>query len=138
MSPRKNTSPRSTAARPHPPARPQSVLIVDQSADTREVLRAALERGGTLIFDTDRADVGLEMARRHHPDLIVLDLEAMPTDSAVAGGFGESAQASNTPIVVLGSARAQARCVPTGEFVSKPYHYAPLIRRIEELLGASA
>jgi DNA-binding response OmpR family regulator len=114
------------------------VLIVDQSADSREVLRTALERAGAKILEADGAEVGLDLVRRHHPDLIVLDLEAFPADAAIVGQFGESAQASCTPIVVLGNARRHARSVPTGEFIAKPYHYAPLIRRIEALLGASS
>jgi hypothetical protein len=36
-------------------------------------------------------------------------------------------------MVLLGSAR-RAGTSPSGEFVAKPYHYAPLILKIEQLL----
>ena len=52
-----------------------SVLIVDSSPETREVLGTALERQGVRILSASRAERGLELAREHHPDLIVLDLE---------------------------------------------------------------
>ena len=117
----------------------QSILIVDQSAESREVLRAALERGGTRILEAAGPERGLEMARSLHPDVIVLDVEVDALDAeSVTDDFWEAARASNTPIVVLASARSQAGGLSGGEFVAKPYHYAPLIRKIEALLGRSA
>ena len=53
----------------------RSVLIVDSSEETQEVLRTALERRGMRILAANRAGPGLELAQEHHPDLIVLDLE---------------------------------------------------------------
>ena len=53
----------------------RSVLIVDRSEETREVLQTVLERRGVRTLAAGRAEMGLELARRHHPDLVVLDLE---------------------------------------------------------------
>ncbi len=120
----------------------RSVLIVDRSEETREVLSTALERHGVRTFSAGRAQHGLELARQLHPDLIVLDLEL---DDELDGSTGEAiapfAQESavqETPMVLLGSVRRSAARLPGGEFVRKPYHYGPLIRRIEELLGNRA
>ena len=115
-----------------------SVLIVDRSTETREVLKTALERRGWRILAASRAQRGLELAKQHHPDLIVLDPEASGSDpEAICAPFAEEAEASHTPLVVLGSGRGGPRGLVHGEFISKPYHYGPLIRRIEELLGAT-
>ena len=115
-----------------------SVLIVDRSTETREVLKTALERRGWRILAVSRAERGLEMAKQHHPDLIVLDPEADGSDPEdVCAPFTEESQASHTPLVVLRSGRGGSRGLAHGEFISKPYHYGPLIRRIEELLGAT-
>ena len=114
----------------------QRVLIVDESSDSRQVLRTALERRGTQIFEACRASQGLELVRAQQPDVIVLDLE--DTDGiagGITGEFGEAVRARQTPIVLLGTARCQAESLPTGEFVAKPYHYGPLIRKIEGLLA---
>ncbi|MBI3837430.1 MAG: response regulator [Planctomycetia bacterium] len=111
-----------------------SVLIVDESAETREVLRTALARRGTEIWEATRAEEGLELARRHHPSVIVLDLEiADQASDAIQAGFG-AAETAQTPIVLLGSARRGTQTFPTGQFVVKPYHYGPLVRKIESLL----
>lgn len=91
------------------------------------------------IFSTARVGPGLEMAKRHHPDLIVLDLELDESSPEhLSAPFAEQARADHASFVVLGSVRRRNSCLPNAEFVAKPYHYAPLIRRIEELLGRCA
>lgn len=116
--------------------RKQSVLIVDGSEDTREVLRTALERRGVKIFEAVRAEQALELARQHHPDLIVLDLEVESNEPGInLDGFHDELSSHSTPMVLLGSARRNQSALPAREFVSKPYHYGPLIRRIEMLLS---
>ena len=113
----------------------RSVLIVDQSDETREVLQTALERRGLRIFAAGAAREGLELARARQPDLIVLDLETEDSSPEVLSApFAEQSRTAQTPLVMLGNLRRGRRPLPEGEFVSKPYHYGPLIRRIEELL----
>lgn len=116
----------------------RSVLIVDRSEETREVLKTALERRGLRILAAGEARRGLELAREHHPDLIVLDLEVDQLPPAeVCGPFSEQSEADRTPLVVLGSCRRGLFGRLCGEFVSKPYHFGPLVRKIEELLEAT-
>ena len=113
----------------------RSVLIVDESEETREVLQTALERRGMRTFAAGQAHRGLELARRHHPDLIVLDMEI--EDAGSEGLFAPLAEESpnDGPRLVLLGTVSRTRQPPLhGEFVAKPYHYAPLIRRIEQLL----
>jgi CheY-like chemotaxis protein len=128
----------------------RSVLIVDRSAETREVLQTVLERRGVRTLSACRADNGLELARRHHPDLVVLDLELddMPAEQFCEAGAlqagGTPALRDETPapeyqprFVLLGSLRRQGNALPGGEFVAKPYEYGLLIRKIEELLDST-
>lgn len=114
-----------------------SVLIVDGSTESRQVLRTALERRGMRIFEAARAEDGLALARRHRPDLIVLDLEIAATDDGTEpGDFAAWAADYDTSLVLLGTARRRATA-PAGQFVAKPYHYQPLILKIEQLLRDS-
>ncbi len=118
-----------------------SVLIVDQSDDSREVLRTALQRRGLQIFEASQPRHGLELARQHHPKVIVLDLEVETGDGDdLCGQFSQESQPDHTSLLVLGSARLRREAGIDGaaadrQFVSKPYHYGPLIRKIEELVG---
>ncbi|MEN6452070.1 MAG: hypothetical protein ABFC96_16390 [Thermoguttaceae bacterium] len=143
----------------------RSVLIVDRSDESREVLQTVLERRGVHTLTAGRAEAGVELARQHHPELIVLDLESLDDGVAPlcrAGLVPDLEEASDISatdetrrlpslpnatttepayeprLVLLGSVRGWNRRLPGGEFVAKPYHYGPLIRRIEELLAGQA
>jgi CheY-like chemotaxis protein len=144
-----------------------SVLIVDRLQETREVLQTALERHGVRALTTGQTTKGVELARQHHPDLIVLDMEledmqecsfddlTFSADQAATDAKDSSPQSEgvllqatkstepqeNTPsyqprFILLGNLRDVRRSMSEGEFIRKPYHYGPLIRRIEELLAA--
>ena len=125
-----------------------SVLIVDRSEETREVLRTALERHGVKTMSACRAANGIRLARQHQPDIIVLDLDVEDVSDYLADGaaFLTPEDARHDPdlpqnqpyqprLVLLGKMRGWQERIPSGEFVAKPYHFAPLIRKIEELLA---
>ena len=116
------------------PAEPR-VLIVDPSEDTREVLSTALARRGVHALTAAGARRGLDIARREHPHLIVLDLDldSSPAEQ-VCSRFASSGELAETRLLLLGSARLPDGVSPRGEFIRKPYHYGPLVRRIEEVL----
>ena len=112
----------------------RSVLIVDSSEETREVLQTALERRGVRTFSAPEAETGIELARAHHPDVIVLDLESETSGPTGLEALENHSAADNTYMVLLGSVRRHSPRLDS-EFVAKPYHYGPLIRKIEEMLA---
>ena len=62
------------AAKP-PPAR---VVVIDDTADLRDLLKIALTRGGFEVVGEARdGQSGIDTVRRHRPDVVLLDL-AMP------------------------------------------------------------
>ena len=112
-----------------------SVLIVEPSADEREVLRTALARRGLRIFEAAEVEAGLALAREHHPRVIVLDDDA--GCGAAQRRFAADGEAS---LIVLGRA-PRSECTepdsPGTQIIAKPYHYAPLIHKIEQLAKAA-
>lgn len=115
-----------------------TVLIVDPSADNREVLRTILSRRGLTIFEAEAAQAGLELARAHHPDVIVLDVELEPGgDDAVRQQFAIAASQQESRLIVLGKVR-RGPVFAGGHVISKPYHFAPLVRTIERLAAKAA
>ena len=109
------------------------VLIVDRSHESREVLRTALARHGLRVLEANVPGDGLALARLHRPDVIVLDLDVLQADKPTAGDFADVAENEGGKLIVLGE-NFPADLPFNGKFFAKPYHYGPLILRIEELL----
>lgn len=113
-----------------------SILIVERTGELCEVLRTALARRGVRIYEASQPDLGLKLAQQHRPDLIVLDLDEQSDEAAgLSDGFARSSSAAGpTPLILLGTVRRTGG--KHGDFIGKPYHYEPLISRIEQLLHA--
>jgi hypothetical protein len=78
------------------------------------------------------------LAELHQPDLIVFDADSDHTVSGSASADLQAAASRNgTPIVILGTIRDARKRLSSGQIVSKPYHYGPLIDKIEEMLPAA-
>ncbi|MBW3598255.1 MAG: response regulator [Planctomycetes bacterium] len=109
---------------------------MDASSENREVLRLALERRGAEILEAGEIDAGLALVREQRPDVVVVDLELAPGDEAAAWEqFDQAAEPHAGRVVILGNVRRSAAPAGAARFFSKPYHFAPLIHKIEELMG---
>ena len=118
-------------------------MIVDQSDDSREVLRTILQQQGVRIMEADAGSAGLKIARDQRPDVIVLDIDAPEFHRAPAAGdrniceeYADQANADQTSLVIIGTSRRDSTRAG-GQFIRKPYQYGPLIRKIEALLAES-
>ena len=113
------------------------VLIVDASRESRDILRTLLDRQGNETLETSQIQAAAAITDREHPDLIVCDSDSdLSPDSRVTRELALQASRSDIPIVVLGTLRHDFRPISEGDHVAKPYHYGPLIRKIEEMLGS--
>jgi CheY-like chemotaxis protein len=113
-------------------------LIVDCSRESREVLRMLLEMRGATTIEADDPRQALQLAQAAPPDLILLDADSDPTATgAPTNDLRQAASRGDTPIVILGKLRQLDGQLESGQFVTKPYHYAPLIRKIDGLLAAA-
>ena len=78
------------------------------------------------------------MLRQHRPDVVVLDLEAEAAEDVQIRAAYDSELASNpAEMVILGNLR-QEQLPSDRHVVRKPYHYGPLIKKIERLVRQSA
>lgn len=119
--------------------RSRRVLIIDSSRESREILRTLLRREGAETIEAAHVEQGAEMASRDRPDLIVFDCDDNSlSPQGPTTDLGRAASRSSIPIVVLGTARRHLSPFLTKQFVTKPYHYRPLIRRIGQILGTKS
>jgi CheY-like chemotaxis protein len=120
-----------------------SVLIVDRSADNREVLRTVLEQRGLRIYEAPEPEQGLALARTHQPDVIVFDAECDASeDGQPTLRLDAEAAEQHSRLVILGRFRGPERSAgkhsPSTSHVAKPYHFAPLVHTIQQLAAKAA
>jgi CheY-like chemotaxis protein len=114
------------------------VLIVDESADSREVLSMMLTRHGATTIEARRPAQAVELANPDQVDLIVCDADSDPSEKGAATvGLTAAADQSGIPIVILGTVPRPQYLAPGSQFLAKPYHYGQLLHKIEDLLDAA-
>jgi signal transduction histidine kinase/DNA-binding response OmpR family regulator len=80
------------------------VLVVEDDAPTREVIKRALERDGWAVSEADNGRRGLQSVARHVPDLIVLDLMMPEMDGfEFVAELRKSESGRKIPVVVVTS-----------------------------------
>ena len=119
----------------------RKILIVDDDADLRAGLNIRLRANGyDIVFAADAMSAVLE-ARRHNPDLILLDLGLPGGDGfVVMQRLSMIPALAVIPIIVLSARDKEAnenRVSMAGAvaFLQKPYDDAELLVEIKSALG---
>lgn len=121
-----------------------SVMIADDSEDTRDLLKYWLELKRCRVLEAANGQEAVDLTRDECPDLILMDL-LMP----VLGGIGatrrirERSEGCDVPIVAMSShptdeARADALAAGCASFISHPIDLDQLNDLLKRLLPASA
>ena len=117
------------------------VLVVDDEAPIRLLCRVNLEAEKMEVLEAGDGPTGLEMARKEHPDVILLDVMMPGLDGwRVAEELLEDPATSSIPIVFL-TARAELRDRARGldlgglDYVTKPFNPVELAPLIQNLIA---
>ena len=117
------------------------ILVVDDELQIRRALITNLRARGYDVDATATGEEALELAARHHPDAVVLDLGLPGIDGidVVRGLRGWS----QVPIVVLSAREAEAAKVAAldagaDDYVTKPFGMDELLARLRAALRRSA
>jgi two-component system, OmpR family, KDP operon response regulator KdpE len=113
------------------------VLVVDDEAGLRKVVRDALERAGHEVAVASDGEEALELFAEGPFDLVVTDL-AMPRRDGL-DLVRDLRKSSAVPILVLtvrGEEREKVRLLDAGadDYVTKPFGVAELVARAKALL----
>lgn len=118
----------------------QHILVVEDESDIRELLRFNLEREGFSVLEAEDGQKGLELARRHLPCLIILDVMLPALDGfEVSRRLGGQAETSAIPVLML-TARGEEMDRVVGlslgadDYVVKPFSLRELMLRIKAIL----
>ena len=116
-----------------------NILIVDDYADNRELLRLMLEGLGHRVSEAEDGHAGLEMARAEIPDLILVGLSMPKLDGwGVLRELREDARTRHVPCVAFtafaGGERESALAQGFDAYLPKPFRRSELVETVERLL----
>jgi CheY-like chemotaxis protein len=119
---------------------PANILIVDDYADNRELLRLMLESAGYHIREAEDGRTGLDMARAEMPDLILVDLSMPQLDGwEVLDELRAHEGTRRIPCVAVTAFadRERERALERGfdAYLSKPFRRTELIETVERMLA---
>jgi len=116
------------------------ILIVDDKATSRELLRTVLEKQGYAIIEATNGKEALEKTRSDGPDLILLDLQ-MPIRNGyeVLAELRKEPAYAELPIIALTASAMQGdreRALAAGftGYLAKPVTLAAIRGEIQRLL----
>ena len=120
----------------------KTILLVDDDNEIIDTMRTVLEGRGYRILVARDGNMGLTIAEREVPDLIVLDM-MMPKKS----GFLVLEKLKTRPggliptIMITGNEgsrhRAYAEMLGVRDYIRKPFAIEKLVKSIEKILGVA-
>ena len=117
------------------------VLVIDDEAPIRLLCKVNLEAAGMSVLEAADGPSGLDEARAHRPDVVLLDVMMPGLDGwRVAEQLLEDDRTSDIPIIFL-TARAEFRDRARGldiggvDYVTKPFNPLELAPLVRELLA---
>ena len=78
------------------------VLVIDDEPDVLMLCRVNLELAGHEVIEATNGEVGLELALREQPDVVVLDVMLPKLDGiSVLGTLANDEQTRDLPVILL-------------------------------------
>jgi two-component system KDP operon response regulator KdpE len=113
------------------------VLVVADDAKMRRLVSVALAASDYGVLEAPSTAQGVELASRHRPDIVVLDLGSPDPDGAEV--IRRIRRLSQLPILVISEAsdeERKAKALEEGatEYFAKPFEMAELLSRIRAVL----
>lgn len=117
------------------------VLVVDDLAPNRQLIRAMLERDGHDVLEADSGPTAIRLAVGEDPDLVILDVLMPGLDGfETCAALKDAPETRLTPVVLLTALKDRAdrlRGLEAGadEFLSRPVDPIELAVRVRSLIA---
>jgi DNA-binding response OmpR family regulator len=125
-------------------ARPtKKILCIEDEPEMIDLIRLILSRRGFEISGANGGKEGLEMVRREHPDLVLLDLMMPQIDGWEVYQQMKSDPALKTIPVIVVTAKAQSidkvlglQIAKVDDYITKPFSPQDLLASVDKVLGS--
>jgi CheY-like chemotaxis protein len=115
----------------------KKVLVVDDEANIRRFLSHELKKRGYGVLQASGGNQAIELARKHHPDLITLDvlMDGM-SGFDVTAVLKNDPDTKNIPILIVSVMEDRQRAYKLGinDYLTKPFKIEALMDKVNQLL----
>ena len=118
----------------------KQILIIEDEPDIQELLSFNLDNNGYKVYTASNGEKGLEIARKEHPDLILLDLMLPGIHGLDVCRIIKSDQETSGISIIMLTALGQEEDIIKGletgadDYVTKPFSLQVLEARIKSVL----
>ncbi|MGH7482187.1 MAG: response regulator [Longimicrobiales bacterium] len=122
----------------------KTVLIVEDNEDNRIVYTTILAHHGYEVLEAKNGEEGIQIARDHHPDLILMDISVPVIDGWKATKIlKEDHDTAAIPVIALtahalAEDRETARSVGCDGYLAKPCEPRTVVAEVEKFIGPAA
>lgn len=112
------------------------VLVVDDDAVLRRVVRAVLEADGFRVLEAHDGRQGLELAASERPRVVILDVMMPGLDGVEVCRRLDHKETRVLMLTALGDVTTEVASLEAGAcgYLTKPFSSMELLDRVEELL----
>lgn len=116
------------------------VLAIEDEADILEVIEYNLDREGFDVITSRNGEDGLELIRKNHPDLVLLDLMLPDLDGLeICRKIRSDDEIKQIPVIMVTAKDTESEVVlglgvGADDYVTKPFNPRELIARVKAVL----
>jgi len=120
-----------------------TILVIDDEKDLIELVRYNLEKEGFDVIAATDGQSGLEVVKKHRPDLVVLDLMMPGLDGLqVCQRLRSDPRSGRIPVIMLTAKATEADRVVglelgADDYITKPFSPREVVARVKAVLRRS-
>lgn len=119
----------------------KTILIIEDDILNMKLLRSILQFKNFTVLEAENAEVGIQLAREHKPDMILMDIQLPGMDGVEAAKLIlDDWELKDTPIIAVSSFAMESDkdyAISAGvkAYITKPINKTNLINTINKYLG---
>jgi two-component system cell cycle response regulator DivK len=117
------------------------ILVIEDNPDNRMLIIDVLDSLDYVCLEAMNGEQGIEIARREHPDLILMDLSLPRKDGWTAvSEIKANPDLARIPVIAMTAHamvgdRERALSAGCDDYISKPIDLVLLVEKLQEYLG---
>ncbi|MCE9575565.1 MAG: response regulator [Deltaproteobacteria bacterium] len=119
-----------------------TILVIEDNATNMQLAVFLLQSAGHVVLSATSAEVGLDLARAEHPQLVLMDLQLPGMDGLQATALLKGDASTRTiPVIALTALamkgdEARIRAAGCDGYIAKPMRYQAFLATVAEHLAS--